>query len=256
MRTDGFGYVGYKTSTAFDSLLAKVIVHSKGDDFATAVNCAARALSEFRIEGGGNNIAFVQNILAHSDFVESQVHTRWVEQHMSKLVASSSNNPKRYVEGSSIIDTESHNPTNGYAGARVDMSDPLALFDHDAKVKAHENTDADEPQDKEAKGPDGTIGMSSPIQGTIVSVSVSVGEEVHEGQALAVVEAMKMEHVIASNTDGIVREISMGAGDIVLDGFAFVFIEEAEVASNETTSVEEIDLDYIRPDLHLSLIHI
>ena len=32
VRTDGFGYVGYKTSTAFDSLLAKVIVHSKGDD--------------------------------------------------------------------------------------------------------------------------------------------------------------------------------------------------------------------------------
>ena len=253
VRTDGFGYVGYKTSTAFDSLLAKVIVHSRGDDFANAVKCTVRALSEFRIEGVGNNIGFVQNILAHSDFVECQVHTRWVEQHMSELVISSSNHPKRYVEGSSIIDEEAHKPSNGYAGARVDMSDPLALFDHDAKVKAYQSTDADGPQDQEAKGPDGTVGMSSPIQGTIVSISVSVGDEVHEGQALAVVEAMKMEHVIASNIDGIVREISMGTGDIVLDGFAFVFIEEAEVAKNQTASVEEIDLDYIRPDLQESV---
>ena len=154
VRTDGFGYVGYKTSTAFDSLLAKVIVHSKGDDFANAVNRTARALSEFRIEGVGNNIGFVQNILSHPDFVKSQVHTRWVEQHMSELVTSSSSYPKRYVEGAAMVDSGPENPSKGYAGARVDMSDPLALFDHDAKVKANETADAEESNDREAAGPD------------------------------------------------------------------------------------------------------
>ena len=51
VRTDGFGYVGYETSTAFDSLLSKVIVHSKSRNFQEAATKAVRALSEFRLEG-------------------------------------------------------------------------------------------------------------------------------------------------------------------------------------------------------------
>ena len=51
VRTDGFGYMGYQTSTAFDSLLAKVIVHSKSPSFGEAARKAERALSEFKIAG-------------------------------------------------------------------------------------------------------------------------------------------------------------------------------------------------------------
>ena len=50
-RTDSFGYVGYRTSTSFDSLLAKVIVHTPSGRLADAVAKASRALAEFRIEG-------------------------------------------------------------------------------------------------------------------------------------------------------------------------------------------------------------
>ena len=48
VRTDGFGYMGYQTSTAFDSLLAKVIVHYKSPSFGEAARKAERALSEFK----------------------------------------------------------------------------------------------------------------------------------------------------------------------------------------------------------------
>ena len=81
VRTDGFGYAGYRTSTAFDSLLAKVIVHAP--DFAGANRRAARALGEFRLEGVPTNITFLQNILAHSDFAAGTIHTRWVDEHMA-----------------------------------------------------------------------------------------------------------------------------------------------------------------------------
>src|SRR6185437_7711877 len=53
VRTDGFGYAGYRTSGAFDSLLAKVITHSPSPDFSATVGRAARALGEFRLEGVG-----------------------------------------------------------------------------------------------------------------------------------------------------------------------------------------------------------
>ena len=63
VRTDGFGYVGYETSTAFDSLLSKVIVHSKSRNFKEAATKAVRALSEFRLEGVRSNLSFLKNNL-------------------------------------------------------------------------------------------------------------------------------------------------------------------------------------------------
>ena len=246
VRTDGFGYTGYKTSTAFDSLLAKVITHTPTDDFSVAVNRTIRALSEFRLEGVSTNIPFLQNILSHDEFVNGDVHTRWVDEHLVELAAAPQKTVKRFVQ---IDQSEGTANNSGLAGAQVDTSDPLALFNHDAKVKAEQSQEDEMLETVEMSGPDGSIGMSSPIQGTIVTIDVSVDDEVRAGQALAVVEAMKMEHVIAADRDGIVREITMVAGDVVREGYPIVFIEEAEVTGGETTAREELDPDFIRPDL-------
>ena len=246
VRTDGFGYTGYKTSTAFDSLLAKVITHTPTDDFSVAVNRTIRALSEFRLEGVSTNIPFLQNILSHDEFVNGDVHTRWVDEHLVELAAAPQKTVKRFVQ---IDQSEGTANNSGLAGAQVDTSDPLALFNHDAKVKAEQSQEDEMLETVEMSGPDGSIGMSSPIQGTIVTIDVSVDDEVRAGQALAVVEAMKMEHVTAADRDGIVREITMVAGDVVREGYPIVFIEEAEVTGGETTAREELDPDFIRPDL-------
>ena len=87
MRTDGFGYAGYKTSGSFDSLLAKVIAHLPSSDFAVAVGRETRALSEFRLDGVSTNIAFLRNVLAHPDFIAGKVHTRWLDEHVKELAA-------------------------------------------------------------------------------------------------------------------------------------------------------------------------
>src|SRR5450432_456025 len=64
VRVDTFGYSGYKTSAAFDSLLAKVIVRSPAADWPGVVNKAARTLREFRIAGVATNMPFLQAVLA------------------------------------------------------------------------------------------------------------------------------------------------------------------------------------------------
>ena len=241
VRTDGFGYVGYQTSTAFDSLLAKVIVSSRAPSFKAVCDKTVRALSEFRIEGLNANTDFLQNIILHADFEHGAIHTRWVDEHMAEL-ASESVTRARYVSSAGLTQSG-----DGFAGARVDTSDPLALFAHDAEVKAKQvETKADAPS---AVGPDGSIGVSSPIQGTIVTIDVEVGQEVRAGQQLAVVEAMKMEHVIAAAHDGVVRQVTMAAGDVVREGFPIVFVEEAEVSGGELAQEEALDLDHIRDDL-------
>ena len=246
VRTDGFGYTGYRTSTAFDSLLAKVIAHSPTNDFSAAIARAVRALSEFRLDGVGTNIPFLHNVLSHEDFAAGRVHTRWVDEHLAELAAPAADAPQRFVA------TVAADAADGFAGARVDTSDPLALFDHDAKVKAERAQVVQAAQEPAIVGPEGTTGVSSPIQGTIVSLDVSPGDAVRAGQQVAVVEAMKMEHVIAAVQDGIVREVTMTQGDVVREGYPIVFIEEAEVDAGDAAEAEELDLDYIRPDLALT----
>ncbi|MBT6411054.1 MAG: ATP-grasp domain-containing protein, partial [Betaproteobacteria bacterium] len=68
IRTDGFGYVGYKTSSSFDALLVKVIGHAIDSKPAAAANRMIRALSELRIEGISTNVDLLRNIIKHPDF--------------------------------------------------------------------------------------------------------------------------------------------------------------------------------------------
>ena len=129
----------------------------------------------------------------HDDFAAGRITTRWVDEHLAELAAPPTSVRQRFV----AAEPEKPEPgPSGYAGARVDTSDPLALFDHDARVKAEAATVEAEPE-PDFDVPEGTSGLGSPIQGTIVSLDVKQGDEVREGQQVAVVEAMKMEHVIA-----------------------------------------------------------
>jgi acetyl/propionyl-CoA carboxylase alpha subunit/acetyl-CoA carboxylase carboxyltransferase component len=244
VRTDGFGYAGYKTSSAFDSLLAKVIVHSPSPDFADAVSRLTRALSEFRLEGVTTNIAFLRNILITPDFVKGAVHTRWLDEHTATLAADTEQR-QRFVSSAPTAGR-----TAGLAGANVRSKDPLALFAHDAAVKAEQSSQTLAGDDApDLAGPDGSVGVASPIQGTIVAINVTEGDAVQEGAQVAVVEAMKMEHVIKAPHAGVVRGITMHAGDVVREGFPIVFIKEAAVEGGAAAAVEEIDLDHIRGDL-------
>ncbi|MFP6774927.1 MAG: carboxyl transferase domain-containing protein [Alphaproteobacteria bacterium] len=249
VRTDGFGYAGYATSSAFDSLLAKVICHAPGANFADAIARAQRALSEFRLEGVTVNIAFLQNILGHEDFAGGTVHTRWVEENLATLAAVNDSPRQRFVTPAS------GQGGDGFAGARLDSCDPLALFAHDADIKAAQAATGTVAEDIPLTGPDGSLGMIAPIQGTIVSIDVGLGDEVRQGQQIAVVEAMKMEHIITASHGGIVREITMRTGDVVREGYPIAFVEEAEIAGGEAIAGadRELDLDHIRDDLQESI---
>ena len=87
IRVDTFGYTGYQTTTAFDSLLAKLIVHTRGAEVADVFRKAQHALAQFRIEGVATNIGFLQALLHHPDVLANRITTRFVEDHAAELVA-------------------------------------------------------------------------------------------------------------------------------------------------------------------------
>jgi 3-methylcrotonyl-CoA carboxylase alpha subunit len=60
--------------------------------------------------------------------------------------------------------------------------------------------------------------LTAPMPGKVVSFSVKAGDKVNKGQALAVMEAMKMEHTILAPADGTVAELLYAPGDQVAEG--------------------------------------
>ena len=60
--------------------------------------------------------------------------------------------------------------------------------------------------------------LTAPMPGKVVSFAVKAGDKVSKGQALAVMEAMKMEHTIAAPLDGVVQELLYAPGDQVAEG--------------------------------------
>ncbi|MCW2665881.1 MAG: Carbamoyl-phosphate synthase chain ATP-binding protein, partial [Frankiales bacterium] len=94
VRTDTHGYTGYETSTAFDSLLAKVVVH--GPDLPAALVRAGRALGEFRIAGVPVNVAFLQALLRRPEV--GAASTSFVDEHLPELVAAQDDGPQRWFE--------------------------------------------------------------------------------------------------------------------------------------------------------------
>ena len=85
VRVDGYGYAGYVTSPAYDSLLAKVI--GRGDTMASACARTARALGEFRLDGVETNAPLLRAVLAEPAVTGGQATTRYLEAHLPDLLA-------------------------------------------------------------------------------------------------------------------------------------------------------------------------
>jgi 3-methylcrotonyl-CoA carboxylase alpha subunit len=77
----------------------------------------------------------------------------------------------------------------------------------------------------EAAGAGG--GLVAPMPGKVISQLVSAGQPVRQGQALAVMEAMKMEHTISAPRDGVVAEWLHAVGDQVAEGAELLKLEVA-----------------------------
>ncbi len=234
------------TSPNFDSLLAKLITHAPSANFTIAVNKAYRALCEFKIEGVATNIPFLQNLLKHPAFATADIHTRFVDEHLSNLATPADTSHDRlFFERPSAVSSR--------AGVKVDVSDPLAVLAH-GKNAAGNGASSSAPvptlgTTPEIDVPEGMVAAQAPMQGTVVSLAVQIGDTVRTNQELLVLEAMKMEHVITAEASGVVHQLGIEVGDTIFEGHPLVIIQEQDVSLIEASDDDEVDLDHVRPDL-------
>ncbi|MFK7980120.1 MAG: carboxyl transferase domain-containing protein [Saprospiraceae bacterium] len=211
IRVETSGYVGYANSPSFDTLLAKLIIHSKGNNYQKAIKKLYRKIGECRIEGIGTNLPFLQNILQQKQVVNNQFHTQFILENLPQLLATpTSNHPQYYFK-------ETQQNT--------------------AKKVVEENL------------PVGIIAIKTPMPGSVVSIDAKVGKSIKIGQQLIVIEAMKMESVILAETDGVIEEIKVKKGAVLFENDTLFLVKKIANNFAENTIKKEVDLDKIRPEL-------
>jgi acetyl-CoA/propionyl-CoA carboxylase biotin carboxyl carrier protein len=219
--SSGFGVrfdSGYETgdtvSQYYDNLVGKLIIW--GQDRDAAIARSIRALNEMVVEGIFTTISADLAILSHPDFRAVKHSTKWVEESLdlSRLVSTtgaSQLNEDGLVERSTIVEVN---------GKRFDV-----------KMWVPEITTGVLGKAKKAPRAGGSAGAAigsgdvvAPMQGTIVKVIATVGQSVKVGDAIVVLEAMKMENQIIAEKSGTVSKINVKAGDIVGAGDILVVI--------------------------------
>lgn len=96
---------------------------------------------------------------------------------------------------------------------------------------------------------DGGFVAVAPVAGRIVSIDVRTGDAVRAGAQLAVIDAMKMEHVVSAEHSGIVRGVDAAPGDIVFAGRALVSLEPADLGAGTEDARAAHDPAHVRADL-------
>ncbi len=71
---------------------------------------------------------------------------------------------------------------------------------------------------KAAAGPQGSVAVSAPMPGKILGIKANPGQAVKKGEAIIVLEAMKMENEIVAPQDGTIASINVSVGDSVEAG--------------------------------------
>jgi acetyl/propionyl-CoA carboxylase alpha subunit len=276
VRVDSGIAVGSPVTTAFDSLVAKLIVHGK--DRATALERMAGALEEYVIHGCGTNLGFLRNLVRHPDVRAGRFHTRWIDEHKGELLAShlpaglqalvrspqladalakaldggtprTADGPAEWlrrqpqvfpsfpgtstvalrasgvdahgrvrVSGSDVAKALAGGTAGGDGGAELLLTATRVSPDELALSASGETWSV-----REARAGPGQARaraaarsrVEAPLAGKVVEVRVVPGDEVEEGQALFVLESMKMQIEVASPLTGVVREVLVFQGQVL-----------------------------------------
>ena len=94
-----------------------------------------------------------------------------------------------------------------------------------------------------------SLDLQSPLQGTVLIVDVEVGDKISEGQRVALLESMKMEHEVLATSGGVITKVCIEVGQMVAESEKLFSFDIREAPSSTEVTSDPVDLTYIRPDL-------
>ena len=220
VRIDTGVRAGDEVGVRYDPMLAKIIAHAEDRD--ACIDRMQAVLAETAVLGVATNLGFLRWALDQPAFRAGEAGTDFVER-----------------EWSAALVPELPGDVRRAALARMhaDSSPWFALGPPQLPVRAaggfvlHEGWQFaigadDEPHAAGALGPGGSL--AAPMPGTVLRVDVHQGEHVSEGQALVLLEAMKMELAVTAPGAGVVSAVLVEAGELVSRGQALVELDADE----------------------------
>nr|WP_218849172.1 biotin carboxylase N-terminal domain-containing protein [Nocardioides perillae] len=221
VRVDGGYENGETVPGAFDSLIAKLIV--TGRDRTQAIERSRRALAEFTVDGMPTVIPFHRTVLEDPAYVASSnpsgegeftVYTTWIETDFDNQI-------EPYAGDTAEADEpeERQRVTVEVAGKRLEVVLPAGIGGLGGGAAT--GGGAKKPKRKKGGAGGGAASgdaVTSPMQGTVVKVTVEEGQEVAEGDTVVVIEAMKMEQPLKAHKAGTVTGLSAEVGATVTNG--------------------------------------
>ncbi len=242
-RLDAGYEAGDELSQYYDNLIAKLIVWAPHRDEAIAR--LRRALAETRIAGVATTIPAELAILSHGDFQEGIHSTRWLEERVdlsaAALAAASEGAAGRSGAALAAPVDPAERPGERPGGDRGELLDTTVTAELDGRryqvrlwlpLPGNSRSSRLPARVVRRRSPSSTVGAHSgggnvliPMQGTIVKVLVAAGDTVEAGQAVCVLEAMKMENSLEAGRGGTVKTVNVSEGDSVSAGDVAVVIE-------------------------------
>jgi acetyl-CoA/propionyl-CoA carboxylase biotin carboxyl carrier protein len=220
VRWDGGYEAGDVVSQFYDNLIGKLVVW--GSDRQTAIDRMRSALVELEIGGVATTANAHKAILGSPDFQAGVHSTKWVEESLDLADVSGKSDTAADNVGEEDLRVRKDvvlevNGKRFEVAAWVPESGGVAGGQKPTKARRSGSSGGG------TKSGSGQVTV--PMQGTIVKVLVEVGQEVSEGDAVVVLEAMKMENNINADKSGTISEVRISPGDTVGAGDVVVVID-------------------------------
>jgi 3-methylcrotonyl-CoA carboxylase alpha subunit len=261
IRVDAAVERGDQISPYYDPMIAKVIARSPTR--GRAISRISHAIADIRVWPVKTNAGFLWRCLGDPRFLEGDIDTALIasggEELTAKpppdeeILAAASVDSARYFarlgkDRDTLLDDRAWRDLRGFRLNAPPAMVRVQLGNDSFDVKATENAKSaigvpldgklivfdygeayeftlDTGERAEGEAADGDGAVLSPMPGKIVSVAVKAGAKVKKGDALLVLEAMKMEHTLVAPFDGKVVELRAKAGEQVSEGVVLVRLE-------------------------------
>jgi len=218
VRVDSGVRQGADISQYYDNLIAKLII--RGRDRDEAIRRSIRALREFKIEGVETTIPAHLRILEESPFAQGTIHTRLVEDEINFSDLASESSPALPQDE----ELQQRRITVEVGGRRFDVRYWSRVIASTGSGQRPAPRRRAPKLDRQPTGSEGGI-VTAPMQGTIIKVNHAAGTSVRAGDAVCVLEAMKMENEIKAPIDGEIVDLRVQSGDTVTPGAVLMVIK-------------------------------
>jgi 3-methylcrotonyl-CoA carboxylase alpha subunit len=252
-RVDSGVEQGDEISPYYDPMIAKIAVHAPSR--TAAARRLAEACAAVEVWPVKTNAAFLARAARHPDFLAEQIDTGFIARHDGLVPSTEPSDAMLQLAARALLPSDANDPWCALTGFRI-AAPPETRVVVEVDGQSHEVTlnperprgvvrdvhgewiafldgeawCVDVPRAERAGGAntsgDGTI--AAPMPGRILSVAVKHGDRVERGQALLVLEAMKMEHSLVAPFAGLVAELRAETGAQVPEGTALVRIAGEE----------------------------